>query len=50
MSGATTEAWRVTFSEIVSPIEAVIEVEGSDRPAIVADWLAYLQLDGGRLP
>jgi len=25
MSGATTEAWRVTFSEIVSPIEAVIE-------------------------
>ena len=30
-------------------IEAVIEVEGSDRPAIVADWLAYLQLDGDRV-
>lgn len=24
--------------------EAVVEVEGSDKPALVADWLAYLQL------
>ncbi len=24
---------------------AVVEVEGSDSPAVIADWLAYLQLD-----
>ena len=27
--------------------EAVVEIEGSDKPALVADWLAYLQLDQG---
>ena len=26
-------------------IEAIVEIEGSDRPALVADWLAYLQLE-----
>ncbi len=28
-------------------IEATVEVEGGDKPALVADWLAYLQLEGG---
>ncbi|MEM7285541.1 MAG: MaoC family dehydratase [Actinomycetota bacterium] len=26
-------------------LQARIEVEGSERPAVVADWLAYLQLE-----
>lgn len=25
-------------------LKAVVEIEGVDRPAVVADWLAYLQL------
>lgn len=28
-------------------LTANVEVEGSDRPAVVADWLAYLQLTDG---
>ncbi len=32
----------------VMTMKAVVEVEGTDSPAIVADWLGYLQLgDGG---
>lgn len=27
-------------------LNAQVEVEGASRPAVVADWLAYLQLDG----
>lgn len=26
-------------------LEAVVEIENSDKPALVADWLAYLRLD-----
>ncbi len=37
MAGATTEAWRVTFSEIVSPIEAVIEEARNGRMFILVD-------------
>jgi len=28
-------------------LQAQVELEGSDTPAVVADWLAYLQLEGG---
>jgi acyl dehydratase len=31
-------------------IEAVVEIEGGDTPALVADWLTYLQLDPPRAP
>lgn len=31
----------------VLTMEATVEIEGSDRPAVVADWLAYLQLEPG---
>ncbi len=27
--------------------KAQIEIDGSDRPAVIADWLAYLQLEEG---
>ncbi len=37
MSGAATEAWRVTFSEIVSPIEAIIEETRNGRMFILVD-------------
>jgi len=37
MSGATKEAWRVTFSEIVSPIEAIIEEARNGRMFILVD-------------
>ena len=29
-------------------MEATVEIEGSERPALVADWLAYLQLEPER--
>ncbi len=37
MSGATEEAWRVTFGEMVSPIEAVIEEARNGRMFILVD-------------
>ena len=37
MSGATEETWRVTFSEIVSPIEAIIEEARNGRMFILVD-------------
>ena len=44
---------RFTFDQLVDrgddaallTIKAVIEIEGSDTPALVADWLAYFQLE-----
>ncbi len=41
MSGATEEAWRVTFSEIVSPIEAIIEEARNGRMFILVSgrWM-----------
>lgn len=43
---------RFTLSDIVAKsdnaalmtLDATVEVEGSDKPALVAEWLAYLQL------
>ncbi|MCH7796569.1 MAG: 3,4-dihydroxy-2-butanone-4-phosphate synthase [Proteobacteria bacterium] len=37
MSGATEEAWRVTFGEMVSPIEAIIEEARNGRMFILVD-------------
>jgi len=37
MSGAADEAWRATFSEIVSPIEAIIEEARNGRMFILVD-------------
>jgi 3,4-dihydroxy 2-butanone 4-phosphate synthase/GTP cyclohydrolase II len=37
MAGTKTEPWRVTFSEIVSPIEAVIEEARNGRMFILVD-------------
>ena len=37
MSGATEEAWRVTFGEIISPIEAIIEEARNGRMFILVD-------------
>jgi len=37
MSGATDEAWRVTFSEIVSPIDEIIEEARNGRMFILVD-------------
>jgi acyl dehydratase len=31
----------------IMTLEAVVELEDSETPAVVADWLAYLQLDTG---
>ena len=46
---------RFTMRDIVArgeeaalmTLEAIVEIEGVDTPALVADWLAYLQLDPG---
>ena len=37
-------------SAAVMTMAAVVEVEGSEAPAIVADWLGYLQLGSGGQP
>jgi acyl dehydratase len=31
----------------IMTLEARVELKGSEAPAVVADWLAYLQLDPG---
>ena len=27
-------------------LKAEVEMEGADKPAVIADWLAYLQMEG----
>jgi acyl dehydratase len=31
-------------SAALMTLEAVVEIEGTESPALIADWLAYLQL------